>query len=144
MTDLTELAALDAKATPGPWFAEGRLPGKTEHAVFAQDGIACVALCQPGCLPASGREDAVAANARLIVTLRNAVPESLAALAERDTLRAEVERLRGAIQRCLEELYAPPADCSCHLSPPCSDCVEYAGIREAEEVARAALNGGKP
>lgn len=33
----------------------------------------------------------------------------------------------------------PPVNCSCHLDPPCSDCVDYGGLREALEAARAAL-----
>lgn len=46
-----------------------------------------------------------------------------------------VEALRG-----LMEVTEPPeANCSCHIAPPCSDCVDYAAVREAHEVARAAI-----
>lgn len=52
--------------TPGPWLSDGRLPGSDQFGIFAQEGVACVALVQPGCLPAAGREDAARANALLI------------------------------------------------------------------------------
>lgn len=46
-----------------------------------------------------------------------------------------VEALRG-----LMEVTEPPeANCSCHIAPPCGDCVDYAAVREAHEVAHAAL-----
>lgn len=74
MTDLTELAALDAKATPGPWEAHGR-------EIVHPEGPQAWNTFET-------------ANVALMVAARNAVPEILAALAERDALRAEVERLR--------------------------------------------------
>ena len=52
---------------------------------------------------------------------------------------AENKRLREALELCLDELWAPQEGCSCHISPPCGDCVEYQSIREAIAVARAAL-----
>lgn len=33
----------------------------------------------------------------------------------------------------------PAANCSCHLSPPCGDCVDYGGIREALAAAKEAI-----
>ena len=54
-------------------------------------------------------------------------------------LEAEVKRLRDALEVCVAELYAPVPGCSCHISPPCADCVDYGSIREAIAVARAAL-----
>lgn len=36
------------------------------------------------------------------------------------------------IQSLLDTMQHPPEqNCSCHISAPCSDCVEYAGLREA-------------
>ena len=52
---------------------------------------------------------------------------------------AEVERLREALEMALVELYAPEPNCSCHISPPCGDCVDYSSIREAADKARTAL-----
>jgi hypothetical protein len=31
----------------------------------------------------------------------------------------------------------PDANCSCHLSPPCNDCFEWAALREAIESISA-------
>ena len=36
------------------------------------------------------------------------------------------------IQSLLDTMQHPPEqNCSCHISAPCSDCTEYAGLREA-------------
>jgi hypothetical protein len=45
----------------------------------------------------------------------------------------------------LRELYEvvpkpPPRNCSCHLNPPCNDCVEYDGLREVLSNMRATLD----
>jgi hypothetical protein len=50
------------------------------------------------------------------------------------------EAMKAALEQCLEHLYAPNANCSCHISPPCNDCVDYAGIRDAIRDAKAALS----
>jgi len=54
-------------------------------------------------------------------------------------LEAEVARKDEALRAALEELYAPEAGCSCHISPPCFDCVEYSSIRSTQDLIRAAL-----
>ena len=54
-------------------------------------------------------------------------------------LEAEVARLRGALEVCAAELYAPDPACSCHIHPPCGDCTDYGSIREAIDFARTAL-----
>jgi hypothetical protein len=33
----------------------------------------------------------------------------------------------------------PPANCTCHISPPCRDCVDHSALREAFAAARLAL-----
>lgn len=53
-----------------------------------------------------------------------------------------------SLAAALEELIEmsdepPPAACSCHTAPPCGDCVEYRGMRDALEGARAALKAHK-
>lgn len=49
-----------------------------------------------------------------------------------------------ALKLMLERMDAvPEAACYCHLSPPCNDCVEHGGIREAIEVAESALSSIK-
>ena len=54
-------------------------------------------------------------------------------------LTAEVARKDEALRAALGELYAPEASCSCHISPPCGDCVEYSSIRSTQDLIRAAL-----
>ncbi len=54
-------------------------------------------------------------------------------------LKAELWNLQDATEGLLDAQNIPPKNCSCHLNPPCEDCVEYGGLREAVEVARAAL-----
>lgn len=52
--------------------------------------------------------------------------------------------LRGAVELLLEAFEAdvPEANCHCHLSPPCGDCVEWAQKREAIAYARGQLEDG--
>lgn len=64
---------------------------------------------------------------------------------KRQDVERERDQLRGALELMLERVPEPPeANCSCHLSPPCNDCIEYGGEREAFEFAKdvvAAANG---
>lgn len=48
--------------------------------------------------------------------------------------------LEAALERLLEVTEHPPArNCSCHLAPPCSDCVDWGGLREAIADAETAM-----
>lgn len=62
-------------------------------------------------------------------------------------MKVERDKLLYALQMMLERIPEPPeANCSCHLSPPCNDCIEYGGEREAFESAKeaiAAVKGGE-
>ncbi len=50
------------------------------------------------------------------------------------------DSLRAALSQVLEATdEPPPRNCSCHLAPPCSDCVEWGWLREAREGAMEAL-----
>lgn len=52
----------------------------------------------------------------------------------------EIEQLRAALQHFIEVTPEPPeASCWCHISPPCNDCVDNAGLREAFAEARKLL-----
>jgi hypothetical protein len=51
-------------------------------------------------------------------------------------LRAE---LIYTIESLIEMNYAPESNCSCHISPPCNDCVEYSRAREVNEHAKSAI-----
>lgn len=46
----------------------------------------------------------------------------------------------GSLEMMLETVAEPPAsNCSCHISAPCSDCVDFGGLRGAFGLARAIL-----
>ena len=48
--------------------------------------------------------------------------------------------LLAALDLFMEVVRKPPeANCSCHISPPCNDCVDYSGLREAFSVAEEAI-----
>ena len=48
-----------------------------------------------------------------------------------DSLRASQKELVGILREAVDEIAAPPdANCSCHLSPPCNDCVTYGYTRD--------------
>lgn len=52
--------------------------------------------------------------------------------------------LRGALEQLLETMGPPPErNCSCHISPPCNDCVDYSGVREAIEYAEKLIAEAK-
>ncbi|MBP6421584.1 MAG: hypothetical protein KA271_01695 [Propionivibrio sp.] len=62
-------------------------------------------------------------------------------LLERAKFRSQRDKLLAALSELIEVTDEPPeSNCSCHISPPCNDCVEYSGIRRALECARAAIN----
>lgn len=60
-------------------------------------------------------------------------------VAYRKQLAFQRAEMANALEAALGELYAPEASCSCHISPPCSDCVEYSSIRSTQDLIRAAL-----
>ncbi|CAA2366780.1 hypothetical protein [Xanthomonas phage Fontebon] len=48
--------------------------------------------------------------------------------------------LEAALERLLEVTDHPPSrNCSCHLSPPCNDCTDWGGLREAIADAETAM-----
>jgi len=62
--------------------------------------------------------------------------EQLLEVREKDsdsTLAAYTEYLLECIER------PPEANCSCHISPPCNDCVNYSSLREAIANCEEAL-----
>jgi len=85
--------------------------------------IACVNACV-----GSSTED-LEAHDNVLQTVR----------AARDTY----ERQRNELLTMLEEFVAntevPERNCSCHISPPCNDCVEYGHMRQLLLEARAAI-----
>ena len=62
---------------------------------------------------------------------------------------ANVEHRRDEILSALTDLLdvieePPERNCSCHISPPCSDCVDNSGLRDALKGARAAIAKALP
>lgn len=72
-------------------------------------------------------EQAKADLARAAMDARNPL---MAQLAE---LEARIKRLETAGDELEDCLYVDPPNCSCHIRPPCDDCVNNWGIREAKE-----------
>ncbi len=56
-----------------------------------------------------------------------------------EALRADAKRFKGLLGDLLEVIDIPEADCRCHRSPPCNDCVEFAGIRDVVATCSAAI-----
>lgn len=44
-----------------------------------------------------------------------------------------------ALKMVQDNISAPDSNCSCHISPPCHDCVENAGTRETMKVVGEAI-----
>lgn len=56
-----------------------------------------------------------------------------------------VDPLRCALRELLENIESPPEpNCSCHLHPPCADCVNHSGLRAAIAQAERALEETEP
>lgn len=100
MDNLEELERLLAKATPGEWHAFHK-PHSVTICFDPKGGYSNrVAECTYWSLPTRGQPDRVIAlsNAALIVALRNAAPSLIVTAREVEGLRAEVARLREALQ----------------------------------------------
>ena len=72
--------------------------------------------------------------------IRSATPAVVLALVRHARATLHNDRVLSALELMLERLPEPPeANCSCHLWPPCNDCTDYGGEREAFEEAKAAI-----
>lgn len=55
------------------------------------------------------------------------------------------DSIRDALELLLEMSdIAPEANCACHISGPCSDCIEWAALREARKYANEILATPQP
>lgn len=55
-------------------------------------------------------------------------------------LHALNQELLGALRQLMDMTGEPPdANCSCHISPPCNDCVENTGWRDAFTFAQSTI-----
>lgn len=111
----TSLRKLAEDATPGPWIKRGYVPGIG----FGVDGVTAVA------------HHTTSADADFISA---ANPAAVLELIQ------QCDELLAALELFMERVDEPPeANCSCHISPPCNDCVENWGLREAFSDAKEAI-----
>lgn len=61
-------------------------------------------------------------------------------LGEFATIETKAARLASALKDFVDNDATPEPNCSCHISPPCSDCVEFAGMREIVKNAKNLLS----
>lgn len=107
---------------------------KGEHRAFLMDehGLRVATVAHN-----RGKSNA-SANARRLSAAWNAVNGiSTLALEQNPALLGE---LLAATEYLLEVTEPPERDCRCHTNPPCGDCVEYGGLREAREVTSAIVS----
>jgi hypothetical protein len=73
------------------------------------------------------------ANAALVEEVARLQDECRIAILRAERAEERVKRLEAWGDRLEELLGEPPAaNCYCHISPPCDDCVNWAAIREAK------------
>ena len=99
-----------SKHTPGPWVVRGAYIGAGE--------------CDLAMMTRPNPNDS----------------EAIAEWGANTRLMAAAPKLKDALEYLLESTERPPEpNCSCHIFPPCSDCVDYSGLREAVAIAEEAL-----
>lgn len=98
MSLFEELTELAERATPGPWEALGSDPA---------EGFDCFWLrgpkCDIGSINGMQADSEQRANAALIVKLRNALPDILAALQERNRLREALHEIIAHSQKHIDD-----------------------------------------
>lgn len=61
--------------------------------------------------------------------------------AELEAAKARNQRLTTLLQDIVDADETPDANCSCHISPPCGDCVTYGHMRDLMTLARKLAKG---
>lgn len=102
--------------TPGPWTMKNTGDGKSIFVTGSANDYFVNLDCEIDSDDKDG--ETAEANARLIV----AAPELL-----------------DALKMVQEIVTSPEPNCSCHISPPCNDCVEWAAIRETLATVKSAI-----
>jgi len=59
---------------------------------------------------------------------------------ERDALAAQVEVMRDALTTVEGWIIVPKRNCPCHISPPCSNCVDKSNAEFDDEMVKAAIS----
>jgi hypothetical protein len=77
------------------------------------------------------------------------VDREIALRDENEQLKKGIASAQSAIEVLMEYVHTPEANCRCHISPPCNDCVDYGKQREDIDYAKtidaelcALLKGG--
>lgn len=61
-----------------------------------------------------------------------------------ELVKAQRDELLALLEDFVENVSEPPdGNCSCHISPPCSDCVDHSYLRELFTNARSAIAKAK-
>ena len=58
---------------------------------------------------------------------------------EIDALKAELALAKELLDRWYNDSDIPDSNCSCHISPPCGDCVNWGGLRETASETKKLL-----
>lgn len=61
------------------------------------------------------------------------------AAAEQVQMKTALLHLAGLAEDFMNEVSIPERNCSCHISPPCTDCVENSGLREIGSALENAI-----
>lgn len=69
----------------------------------------------------------------------------------KDMTEPQLQRLQGAASALLAALEAlldvteapPAANCTCHIAPPCGDCMDHSLAREVIAEARTAIRAAR-
>ena len=59
--------------------------------------------------------------------------------AEINALKAELALAKELLDRWYNDSDIPDSNCSCHISPPCGDCVNWGGLRETASETKKLL-----
>lgn len=79
---------------------------------------------------------------RATMTATEAYQAGLAA--DNEAMSEAIKLASVALDMADDEVYPPQANCSCHISPPCNDCVDHSQARETKDFIKRALAKLKP
>lgn len=86
-----------------------------------------------------GWEAYISANDRTVNGTIEEVIKACTAEEGGDKVALAAPSMLAALQQVVEAVEVPEANCSCHLSPPCSDCVDNGFLREVMASVNAAI-----
>lgn len=54
-------------------------------------------------------------------------------------MNTQTQHLINVVKELIDNNEPPPANCSCHLNPPCGDCETFSGFRDDIAQVRHAI-----